>query len=372
MSTLAVSTLWKVTSADLAGPFPIKDGQQYICIFQDAFSRLVYLVALPDTSASSFVQAFTQLIATWPIPEILRTDNASNFTSQVTRSLCSSLGVEQAHSIAFAPRTNGLVEASVKYTKSLLRALVLETRLDNWVQLLPLVQRQMNQTFHFAIGMTPYSLAFGDEAASKAFAQARRMEGSLGGAEESITPADWQVVHREAHAALQRTAAAFQKSRIDKRISHSETPLFKPGDAVLVRWPDNKAPSALSPVYEGPHTIIRATSDSGTSYIIRDSLTDEEVLISVARLIKYDDSRTISKAELAAADKDKWILRRILGHRLKTTTTKKSRYALSDYEYLCSWKGFKKQHNTHEPYDNIRSSMAFKEYRQHYPELRAR
>ena len=106
--------------------------------------------------------------------------------------------------------------------------------------------------------------------------------------------------------------------------------------------------------------------------MVRDSLTNETAPMSVARMIPYDDSRTLSKAALAASDSDKHVLARILGHRLKPGTRRRKGQPLGDFVFLCRWKGYSAEHDTYEPYANIKDTLPWLQYRKHYSELKPR
>ena len=141
---------------DVVGPLPVTTrGHKYILIFQD-FSK--YVVAVPterqdaDTIARAFVERIVLLYGT---PQIVQTDQGSNFMSEVFRNTCSLLKVKKIH-----PEFQGSTERSHRVLAEYLRHYVSgdQTDWDAWV---PFATYVYNATQHSATGYTPFELMFG-------------------------------------------------------------------------------------------------------------------------------------------------------------------------------------------------------------------
>jgi hypothetical protein len=142
-------------------PLPVATrGHKYILTFQDLSK---YVVAVPierqdaDTVARAFVERIVLLYGT---PQIVQTDQGSNFMSEVFRNPFSLLKVKKIQSTAFHPESQGSIERSHRVLAEYLRHYVSgdQTEWDAWVSFATYV---FNTTQHSATGYTPFELMFG-------------------------------------------------------------------------------------------------------------------------------------------------------------------------------------------------------------------
>lgn len=74
------ATIFEVTGTDLAGPLFLRDGTKaWIVIFTCAVYRAVHLELITSLTAEAFFQAFRRFIARRGRPEIIYSENGSNF-----------------------------------------------------------------------------------------------------------------------------------------------------------------------------------------------------------------------------------------------------------------------------------------------------
>jgi hypothetical protein len=73
---------FQVTGVDFSGPFDVLRShwaKLYICIFADAYTRLVLLQVMPDRTYSSFLLAFEKFKLTFCVrSSLMRSDNEKN------------------------------------------------------------------------------------------------------------------------------------------------------------------------------------------------------------------------------------------------------------------------------------------------------
>ncbi|KAL9968821.1 hypothetical protein ACROYT_G020955 [Oculina patagonica] len=135
---------------DFAGPFVVKltrkvSAKRYLCLFTCASSRAVHLEVAFSLDTASFLNAFSRMVRRRGKPEIMISDNGTNFTSaeKELRELVSNLDQtkikEQTSNDGIRWRFNppggshhgGVFEALIKSAKRALRAILGETKVTD-------------------------------------------------------------------------------------------------------------------------------------------------------------------------------------------------------------------------------------------------
>ena len=214
-----------------------------------------YVVAVPterqdaDTVARAFVE---RIVLVYGTPQVVQTDQGSNFMSEVFRNTCSLLKFRKIQSTAFHTESQGSIERSHRVLAEYLRHYVSgdQTNWDAWV---PFATYVYNTTQHSATGYTPFELMFG---------RPSTLPSAVKGPPEprynyddyvSELKSRLQTAHQQAHQSLIKNK---EKSReyYDKTAEQSK---FKTGDKVLLfdetvrRGRSRK----LSAPWIGPYTI---------------------------------------------------------------------------------------------------------------------
>jgi transposase InsO family protein len=86
---------------DFMGPFkpPSSQGNKYIMVVTDYFSKYVEVRALPDQTAITTADAFLDMVVRrHGTPKAIVSDRGVNFTSKNFRHLCKTLGIQQKFS----------------------------------------------------------------------------------------------------------------------------------------------------------------------------------------------------------------------------------------------------------------------------------
>lgn len=224
-------TVGRVISLDLVGPLPpsrmVK--HTWLMVAVDAFSRYVF--------AKSCVRATAQAITDWiekeiffkfDIPEIMITDNGTQFTSEWFKHFLQAYKVKHETTPVYHPQANQ-VEATNKSLKQLLRAELLEkSDHADWANYVHKVVMRLNTIPRMPTGYSPYYIVYGRE---------KHMTGN----EHSVlTDANPQPdnLHEKRQAIYEKAAeeqrAAFEQNR-RKHDMRARERKFKPGDIVLVR-----------------------------------------------------------------------------------------------------------------------------------------
>jgi len=203
------------------------------------------------TIARAFVE---EIILKFGIPQIILTDQGSNFMSEVFRNVCKILKIKKLKCTAYHPQTNGALERTHWVLVEYLRCFVLDDQ-SNWDKWLPYATIVFNTTPHTSTGFTPHKLLFGRKP---------NIPGLL-----QRDPPDVQYTYddyvKELESRLQssyrvaRSNLTQQKQCSKEYHDHNiNTPLFTIGDKVLLH--DEKVrrgrSAKLSSPWLGPYNIV--------------------------------------------------------------------------------------------------------------------
>ncbi|KAK3746542.1 hypothetical protein QZH41_005600 [Actinostola sp. cb2023] len=114
---------WKRLHMDYVGPFMGK----MLFIVVDAHSKWVEAEIMNSTTSSATISKLRSMFATHGLPEVLVSDNASNFVSSEMEKFLSQNGVVHITSAPYHPSTNGLAERTVQTIKEGLKKMSGET-----------------------------------------------------------------------------------------------------------------------------------------------------------------------------------------------------------------------------------------------------
>ena len=123
---------------DLVGPLPVSaGGHSHIMTFIDRSTRWVEVIPLSTTTATACADALVAgWIARFGVPATVTTDRGVQFTSAVWAVLCKRLGIKHITTTAYHPQANGLVERFHRQLKDSLRA---RLAASDWLSHLPWV-----------------------------------------------------------------------------------------------------------------------------------------------------------------------------------------------------------------------------------------
>ena len=151
-------------SFDTKGPIsPSSEGNSYIMVIVDAFTHYVALNLVHHCNAYyAYTTLYEHWIAKFGLPEILVTDNGTEFINNEIITLCHLYNIKHKPRTSHAPWTNGLVEGMNRSLQEYLRCIINgnDTRYTEWsadVKLFPLAYNSQITT---TLGMSPYEMVF--------------------------------------------------------------------------------------------------------------------------------------------------------------------------------------------------------------------
>ena len=136
-------------------------GNQYILTFQDDLTKFVVVEPIPQQDADTVAREFVRsIVLKFELPEMILTDQGTNFLSQVFQNTCKLLRIKRIHTTAFHLESNGGIERGHRVLIEYLRHYVTEDQRD-WDGWVPFATHVYKVSTHRATGFTPFELLFG-------------------------------------------------------------------------------------------------------------------------------------------------------------------------------------------------------------------
>ena len=345
-------------SVDSIGPLPEdENGNKFILVIVDNFSKFTELYATKSTTAISYVQAILQHMSIFGVMKSIRSDGGTQFTAHICDKLSKVLGYVHYVILPYHPQANGIVERKNAEVMKHLRALILvEKAKENWSMYLPIVQRILNATIDTNLDICPAELIFGNQLPIQApFIVQNNTTENLDNAQDyvfQISKAMGEIVERSKKYLLDKIEHKQNiAAEVDGHLGHE----FKVGDYVLVTYP-TRAPHKLSPLYRGPMLIVEKVRDD--IFKVKDLISGKIISFHVDRFKVFIKDVEAMEADLipfAAADKDEFVVEQIVDHQGSI----KKRNAM---KFRIRWQGYDESEDTWLPWKEVKDLIALDNY----------
>jgi len=134
---------------------------KYLLTFQDELSKYTVAAAIQQQDAMTVARVFVEeIVLKFGIPQVMLTDQSSNFLSYLFANVCKLLRVKTIKTSSYHPQTNGALERTHRVLVEYLRCYILEDQTD-WDKWIPYATFVFNTTPHSSMGFTPHELLFG-------------------------------------------------------------------------------------------------------------------------------------------------------------------------------------------------------------------
>jgi hypothetical protein len=322
----------EVVNIDLIGPLPPdRYGNTYILVIRDAFSRWTDLHAIPSKEETSVIHPLLKFFGTFGWPTELRSDGGKEFVNGTIALLLDLVGTQHSITLAYSHyEEKGMVERANKEVLRRLRDMVFDTRLVSiWSDMLPLVQRLMNNHVVETIGVSPSQIIFGNGLdLDRNFVPTHVTREVTSSGTGEISYLEWvdKLIKSQAlivHIAQEILFEHVQKHLEIKRRSEGIT-AYPIGAIVLAQYPDKglgrRPPTKLTPKWEGPFRVVNISTD-GNSYDLQnfiDGKITTRHLIDL-KLFFYDPNiMEMSLEDIALRDRiHEFPVEEVLEHRFK-------------------------------------------------------
>ncbi len=239
---------------DLVGPLPKgKGGCRYILTYICLATRWPEAVPLRSITAKSVVEGLWSIFSRTSVPEVVLSDQGSQFCGRVMGQLCSWLGVEKVKTSPYHPESNGCVERMHGTMKSVLGK-CLDEGLD-WVEQLNFVMFVLRQMPHRDSGYSPFDLVYGFRVRTPLDAL---YHGLYETDSKKLNVCEWVLRMSERLESLRDSAALGMAKGRESRIQYlnrgTKLRVFDKGDHVLYRVPGMTC--KLSDSWQGPYVVV--------------------------------------------------------------------------------------------------------------------
>ncbi|KAL0213618.1 hypothetical protein P9112_005802 [Eukaryota sp. TZLM1-RC] len=290
------------------------DGNKYILVMTDAFTRFSILKAIPNITAETIANALiSSVFCMFGLPESIRTDNGPEFDNRLFAALLKSLHIKHTFSYPHHHESNGLAERRNRDIRSTLNRFAAEyNNRANWSKLIPFTQLIINSFPCSSTGFAPFTLLFGANTSPRRNIIDHILSSPISNFKlDSRTKAKTFLLDLEnTLTSLWLSAENQQDSFTKPHLKHE--PLFKIGDLVL-RKSDNKNKFIK---HTGPFVVLEILGSNG--YKIGSIVNDSSYNVSQYQLLPFlpnelnDNARTV-----AALDSSEFIVENITDHRIE-------------------------------------------------------
>ena len=153
---------FQVIGIDYCGPFKITpQGNQYVLVITDHFSRFVCAIPLPRCTAEiTATTLFNEYFCHYGIPGTIVSDQGSHFKNTLMANIQQLIGFNHIFSTAYHPQSNGIVE---RFNSTFVPQIskLQDDQSNNWDVYLPAVVFAYNSGVHRTTQFSPYELLYG-------------------------------------------------------------------------------------------------------------------------------------------------------------------------------------------------------------------
>ena len=230
---------------DLYGSLPrSENGNTYVLVCVDSFSKFATLIPMPDKSAATTARLFFEhYISVFGPPKTCVHDGAGEFCSKMTLELNKQLGITDITTPAISPATNSQVETFMKNISKYIKAFLdSHAGRGSWEPNLPSCQLAYNSALHRNLASTPLSIHFSKETYMPWISSADL--------KPQYNPDDYargqlnSLVHAREQAKLHLEEEK-EKSKLHYDI-HSKVVTYKVGEKVYIFYPHVQTDEEMS------------------------------------------------------------------------------------------------------------------------------
>lgn len=223
----------------------------------DRLTKMVHFAPChKETDTLTVAKLFVKhVFANHGLPTVCITDRDARFTSQLWLDLQAQIGTNHKLSTAFHPQTDGQTERVNRVLEEYLRSFVNSTQSD-WDEWLPLAEFAYNNSYHEAVGTTPFHLNYGRAPRLPA---APTNAARFPAVDQFVTNINDIVARakKRLQAANARVKHYADTKRSDFKLAEGQEVLLSTKFLTLKLPGENK----LLPKYVGPFKVLKALSD---------------------------------------------------------------------------------------------------------------
>ncbi len=336
VKTLHVEHARSTIAIDTLSILPAVDGTQYLLVVVNMFTRYVYLYPVKDKEAITTANCLFHYMCTFGLIDEIRSDQGSDFVSQVVTHLLDWLGPRRLLTLPNNPQADGVEGTSKQLHRHLLALCMDEKCKHQWSSLsvLPIIQLIVNEHIHSETGVSPLHAQFGD--VDTIYRQL-----PSGPPTDKTTHAYVKLLSANLKS-LRVTSAAHQKAIKDARLA--KTPpqsanKYAKGDLVMYRLLKMDRADKLTPRNQGPYEVVHHGDTNWVDVrdlVFGDVKTFDQSDLQIFVGTKEDATR------LAQFDHNQFIIDSIVAHRGNPDTRTTMEFEVRYLDKTVQWQPWSK------------------------------
>lgn len=341
---------WRSISMDFITELPKShDNYDSIMVVVDRFTKMAKFIPMTNTNDAPAVAKlfFTNIFRNFGLPQDIVSDRDSKFQSRFWQALMNLCGTKLKFSTSYHPQTDGQTERTNRTLEEMLRSYCNDNQ-DDWINKLPFVEFNYNNTINQSTGYSPFYLCYGYNPTVPMFLlQPYQQRSEVQSVDEWI-----ELMKKTNESAKSNIQQAIQKQS-QQANKHRKDMIFEEGDMVLLSTTNLKLRGSrkLNPRFVGPFKIIKKISDVAYKLqlthpfdkihdVFHVSLLKPFVIDPYKRGYERPPPELVDGAE-------EYEVERIVDKRVKTIGKR------TKIEYLVKWKDYPAYENTWEPIENL-------------------
>lgn len=341
---------FQVVNVDLIGPIdpPSSKGHKYILCMVDQHTRWAEAVPITSLTAKATCEALLTIFMRTGIPNVIASDNGTNFNAQLTQEFEKRMGSSPRFSTPLYPQSNGLVERFNKTLKGMLRHAIRED-LRNWHTKIPFILWAYREVPNRTTGVAPFQLLYGRRPEGPLSILKDSWTGEVKGLQLNTMPTSvyLQKLKTQLEDAAEKagvTAVVQQEKMAHHYNLRSRRKVFKPGDRVIVLLPDSS--NKLLARWQGPgvieslkneHSFLVKMPDGAVKHVHQNKIREFVVNSSAVNVI-FEGEEEFGEVEDApvveAKDSFEQEIEAVPTPRLDTRQNSELRELLSEFKTL--------------------------------------
>ena len=274
---------WQV-SLDIMGPFPESQGNKYILLIGDQFSKWYEAVALTNQEAKTVAKAFVEhWIVRFGCPVNLHSDQGSNFMSKLFGSIGSELGIQRTSTTSYHPQGNA-IERTNRTIEECFSKYIGQYQHD-WTNFLPLAMMAHRSSIH---SVTRYSRAF----VVLGFPLSLPIDCIYSTPQTTIyaTPSDYVSTMKQRLQETHQLMREYMDVEQERQKSYYDRskygPSYKVGEMLVFNPTVKKGETRkFTSFYRGPYINVEIIND--LNFKVEDKKTRKAIKVHYDRLKKY-------------------------------------------------------------------------------------
>ena len=151
----------ELVTSDFTGPFTTSsNGNKYVLIFVDHFTKWTEVFATKDMKTTTLASCFMEFVYRHGAPSQLLTDQGRDYEAELFQQLLELLDVSKLRTSPYHPECDGLSERFNRTLIAMLRCFASQNS-TNWDQLLHQLAFAYNTSTHSTTGVSPYEALYG-------------------------------------------------------------------------------------------------------------------------------------------------------------------------------------------------------------------